>query len=145
MNEILRFLHILSGSVLLGAALWVAGDVRRTLALGRPAVAALPARIGPALSLDLWAGVATVLTGLLVLFYQGLHPRLGIMIGLVLTLLRIGVVAVGLRPAWKGVAARIASGEDVGAAEPTARKMGMWSGIAHTLWLLTLATMVFPV
>jgi hypothetical protein len=145
LNELLRFLHILSGSVLLGAALWVAGDVRRTLALGRPAVGALPSRIGPALSLDLWAGVATVLTGLVYLFALGIHPRTGIIIGLVATLARVGVVAAGLRPAWRRVEARIASGEDVSAAAPAARKMGMWSGIAHTLWLVALATMVFPV
>jgi hypothetical protein len=145
LNELLRFLHILSGSVLLGAALWVAGDVRRTLALGRPAVAALPSRVGPALSLDVWAGVATVLTGLLVLFYQGVHPRPGIIIGLLATLLRIGIVAGGLRPSWRRIAARIGSGEDVPAAEPAARRMGMWSGIAHALWLVALASMVFPI
>jgi hypothetical protein len=61
------------------------------------------------------------------------------------TLLRVGIVALGLRPAWRRVAARIEKGEDVPPTEPAARKMGMWSGIAHTLWLVALATMVFPI
>jgi hypothetical protein len=141
-NKVLLLLHILSASTWLAAALWVAGDVRRTLALGRPHLAALPDRVTPALGLDLWAGVATVLTGLLVLVYLGGHPRPGIMIGLVLALLRLGVVAAALRPAWGRLSARISAGEDVPSGDPAARKLGMWSGIGHTLWLATLATMV---
>jgi hypothetical protein len=143
--ELLRFLHILSASAWLGATLWVAGDVRRTLALGRPHPAPLPARIAPAIGLDLGAGVATLVTGLAVMFYVGGHPRTGIMIGFALTLVRIAVVAAGLRPAWKRLATRLAAGEDVPAADGAARRMAMFSGIAHTLWLLALATMVFPI
>jgi hypothetical protein len=33
----------------------------------------------------------------------------------------------------------------VSATDPAARRMSMLSGIAHTLWLLALAGMVFPV
>ena len=142
MNQVLLLLHILSASAWLGAALWVAGDVRRTLALGKPHLGPLPSRVAPALGLDLWAGLATVLTGLLVMFYVGGHPRVGIMIGFVLALLRVGVLALGMRPAWGRLAARIAAGEDVPAGDPAARKLGMWSGIGHTLWLAALVCMV---
>lgn len=143
MIDLARFLHVLSASAWLGAALWVAGDVRRTLALGRPHLAALPARVGPALTLDLALGLTTVVTGLLVLLLQGLHPPPSIMAGFTLTILRILVVAIALRPTWNGLAARIAAGEEVAAADRTPKRLGMFSGIAHALWLAALATMIF--
>ena len=145
MNDLLRFLHILAASAWLGATLWVAGDVRRTLALGRAEAGALGARVSPALSLDLAAGVLVLLTGLLVLLVRGVHPRTGIMIGFALTLIRLGVVAAGLRPAWRAIATRIQGGETVPPTDARVKRMAMFSGIAHTLWLIALATMVFPI
>ncbi|HSD19158.1 MAG TPA: hypothetical protein VLC54_03925 [Anaeromyxobacter sp.] len=145
MNDLLRFLHVLSASAWLGATLWVASDVRRTLALGRPYPAGLAARVNPAIGLDVAMGIATVFTGLLVLTAQGGHPRTGIMIGFALSLVRIGVVLAGLRPAWRTVATRLAAGQDVPPADAPVKRMAMWSGMAHTLWLLALATMVFPI
>lgn len=145
MNDLLRFLHILFASAWLGATLWVASDVRRTLAHGRPYPAGLAARVNPAIGLDLAMGIATVFTGLLVLTAQGGHPRTGIMIGFALALVRIGVVLVGLRPAWRAVATRLAAGQDVPPADAPVKRMAMWSGMAHTLWLVALATMVFPI
>lgn len=145
MNDLLRFLHILAASAWLGATLWVASDVRRTLAHGRPYPAGLPARVNPAVGLDVAAGLATVITGLLVLAYQGVHPRPGIMIGFTLSIVRVGVVLAGLRPAWRAVAARLAAGEEISPTDAPVRRMAMWSGMAHTLWLVALATMVFPI
>jgi hypothetical protein len=145
LNDLLRFLHILAASAWLGATLWVASDVRRTLAHGRPYPAGLAARVNPAIGLDLAMGIATVFTGLLVLTAQGGHPRTGIMIGFALALVRIGVVLAGLRPAWRAVATRLAAGQDVPPADAPVKRMAMWSGMAHTLWLVALATMVFPI
>ena len=145
MYELLRFLHILSASAWLGATLWVAGDVRRTLALGRPHPGPLPALSTRALGRSRAAGAATLVTGLAVMFYVGGHPRTGLMIGFALTLVRLAVVAAGLRPAWRRIATRLAAGEDVPASDGAVGRMVMFSGIAHTLWLLALATMVFPI
>jgi hypothetical protein len=50
-----------------------------------------------------------------------------------------------MRRAWKDIAERLGRGEQVPAGDPRARKMAMLSGIAHTLWLVALAGMVFPV
>ena len=65
--------------------------------------------------------------------------------GFVFTLVRLGVLA-AMRRAWRGDrgAARARRG---GARRriPAARRMAMLSGIAHTLWLLALAGMVFPI
>ena len=145
MNDLLRFLHILFASTWLGATLWLAGDVRRTLARGGGEAGALDARVSPALRLDLAAGVLVIVTGVLVLVAQSAHPRVGIMIGFALALLRLAVVAMGLLPAWRGLAASLRAGEAVPAADAAVRRMAMFSGIAHTLWVVALATMVFPV
>ncbi len=145
MTDLLRFLHVLSASLWLGATLWVAGDVRRTLALGRPQAGGLGARVAPALGLDLGAGGAVVVTGLLLVLLQARQPRTGIMVGLALALGRIAVVVLGMRPAWRAVAERLEAGEDLSPADGAVKRMAMFSGIAHTLWLVALATMVFPI
>jgi hypothetical protein len=144
-NDLLRFLHILTASTWLGATLWVASDVRRTLARGPGEAGALDARVSPALRLDLVTGGLVLVTGVLLLVVGGVHPRAGIMIGFALTLVRLGVVGVGLLPAWRAIASRLQTGEAVPATDAPVKRMAMLSGIAHTLWLVALAVMVFPV
>jgi hypothetical protein len=144
LHSTLVFLHVLATSVWIGAALWVAGDVRRALALGRPHADALAARVRPALGLDAAAGLATVVTGGLLVWEQAVGVRLGIAIGFLVTLARLGVVA-SMRRAFRDVVARLQAGEAVAPSDVAARRISMLSGIAHTLWLVALATMVFPV
>lgn len=145
MRDLLLFLHILAASTWLGAALWVPGDVRRSLARGRAGAEGLAARTGPALWLDLGAGAVTIVTGILVLGMDGFsHPRFGIMAGLVLSVGRFLLVAFALVPAWARIRQRITAGEDPASSQPLARRMAMFGGIAHTLWALALAGMVFP-
>jgi hypothetical protein len=141
-HAILLFLHVLAVSAWLGAALWVAGDVKRALGLGRPHVDALAARVSPALGLDALAGIATLATGLLLMWEERMgHPPPGIAAGIVFTLLRIGVLA-AMRGAWRKILERLRAGEAVAPADPAAKRMTMLSGIAHALWLLALAGMV---
>lgn len=144
LHSTLVFLHVLVTSVWIGAALWVAGDVRRALALGRPHSDALAARVRPALGLDAAAGLATVVTGGLLVWEQAVGVRLGITVGFLATLARLGVVA-SMRRAFRDVVARLQAGEAVAPSDASARRISMLSGIAHTLWLVALATMVFPV
>lgn len=145
LHSLLVFLHVLAISAWIAAALWVAGDVKRALAMGKPHVDALAARIRPALGLDAAAGVATIVTGALLLWEEGVtHPRAGISAGIVLALVRLFLLA-GMRRAWRGLLARIQAGEAVPADDRAARRMSMLSGIAHLMWLLALAGMVFPV
>jgi hypothetical protein len=145
LHSLLVFLHVVAVALWMAAALWVAGDVRRTLALGRPYLDALAARIRPALGLDAAAGIATIVTGALLVWEERLGmPRLGITAGIVFALVRLGVLA-ALRRAWRAIATRVQRGEQVAADDPAARRMSMLAGIAHALWFLALAGMVFPI
>lgn len=143
MRSTLLFLHILSAAAWLAAALWVPGDVRRTLALGRPAVDALAARARPAFALDLAAGLATIVTGLAILGVDRVRPRTGIEIGLTVSIVRFLLVLLAMRPAWRTIEAELAGGGDPAKAAPAAKRLGMFARIAHALWLVALAGMVF--
>ncbi|HET6410990.1 MAG TPA: hypothetical protein VFG53_02940 [Anaeromyxobacter sp.] len=137
------FLHVLAAATWLGAALWTAGDVRKTLALGKPYTDALPRRVRPALYLDLWMGVATLLTGIAAIGLEGGVPRTGVLVGFVAVLVRIAVLVLGVRPAYRSVEAALGQ-SDLSAAGAPARRLGMLAGIAHLLWVVALAGMVFP-
>ena len=140
---VVKFLHILVAAAWLGAALWTPGDIRRTLALGKPGTDALPRRARPALSLDLWTGLATLLTGIALLALEGGQPRAGVLVGFGAVLVRLGVLTLGMRPAYRRVEAAVAAG-DLAAAEPPARRLSMLAGVGHLLWVIALAGMVFP-
>jgi hypothetical protein len=145
LHQVLVLLHILSMAVWIAAAMWVAGDVKRALSLGKPYVDALPGRVRPALALDVIAGLATIGTGALLMWNDHMaRPPIGISVGIVLAFVRLGILA-GVRRSWRGILARIQAGEPVPADDPAARRMAMLSGIAHTTWLLALAGMVLPV
>lgn len=141
---VLRFVHILSASTWLGAALWTAGDVRRTLAQGQPFVNALAARSRPAMRLDLWAGIATIVTGsaLVGMLYAGM-PRTGILVGFGAAALRLVLLLAVTAPALNRLQAAVASGDLAATALP-AKRLAMISGIGHLLWVVALAGMVFP-
>ena len=138
------FLHVGAAATWLGAALWAPGDIRRTLALGLPHAEALPARAGAAFSLDLWSGLATLLTGLVAVALRGGVPRPGIVVGLGAVLLRLGLLTLGTLPAWRQVVGAIREG-DLPAARTKARRLSALAGPAHLLWAVALAGMTFNV
>lgn len=143
MIPFLIFLHVLAAAVWLAGALWVAGDVRRTLALGKPHVDALAARVRPALVVDTLGAVATFATGVLLMWAVGFKfVRPGVNAGILFALLRVGVLVLLRRP-WGRILARVQAGEGVSPADPAARRMSMLAGIAHTLWLAALAAMLW--
>lgn len=136
---LVRFLHIAAIATWVGSALWVPGDVRRTIARGAPHTDLLAARVDAALKLDVWAGVASILTGLALMFAIGGHPETRIMVGLFLALVLLLLVAYGVLPAWRRIRGSLATGGDAGAV----KRLAALNGIAHALWLAALATMVF--
>jgi hypothetical protein len=135
-------LHVTAAATWLGAALWMPGDVRRTLAMGPPHTDALARRARPALSLDLWAGLATLITGLVAIGLRGGVPRAGIVVGLFAVLVRLGLLALGVFPAYRRVVRAVGAG-DLAAAEAPARRLAGLAGAAHLLWVVALAGMIF--
>ncbi len=145
MVDLFRFLHVLSISLWIAAALWVSGDIRRTVALGMTNAEALASRLRPAFSLDLSAAIATVASGILLFVSEGgARPRLGIVLGFVLALVRAGVLT-GVRRLWRSLAESLKNGEEVPPSHPAVRRIAALSGVAHSLWLVALAGMVFPI
>lgn len=136
---LVRFLHIASMAAWIGAALWVPGDVRRTLARGAPHTDLLASRVEGALKLDLWAGIATILTGMGLVALVGGHPAPRIAVGMVLAIALLALVFFGIFPAWRRIRGSLAAGGDAGAV----KRLAALNGVAHVLWLAALATMVF--
>jgi hypothetical protein len=141
--HVLQLLHVLSMATWLAAALWIPGDVKRTVASGGDATA-LRARARPALVLDLAAGIATLVTGVALLLLHGLPLRRGLEAGAALGILLLALVAAGIRPAWKRIESALAAG-DRAAAAAGARRLSALAGVGHLLWLAALALMVLPV
>jgi hypothetical protein len=138
------FLHVLAISAWIAGALWLAGDVKRTLALGKAHVDMLAGRVRSALGLDAIGAVATFATGILIMWAEAwAPPRAGIAAGILFALARGFALAVVRRSA-RSVVGRAQAGEAVSPADPAVKRISMFSGIAHLLWVLALAGMVFP-
>ena len=145
LHDVLTFLHVASISAWLAASIWLAGDVRRALALGKPHVDALAGRLAGPLKLDVVAALGTFVTGALLVWEQRIGmPRAGLTAGILLALARVGVLA-ALRGRWRSIHARVQAGEAVAGDDPAARRLSMLAGIAHTLWLVALAGMVLSI
>lgn len=138
------FLHILSISAWIAGALWLAGDVKRTLALGEAHVDPLAGRVRSALGLDAIGATATFATGILIMWAEAwAPPRAGIIAGILFALARVFALG-AVRRSARSVVGRAQRGEAVSPADPAVKRISMLSGIAHLLWVLALAGMVFP-
>ncbi len=144
MPFLLRLLHVLSMAAWLGAAMFVPGDVRRTLALGPPHTVPLLARVRLALRLDLAAGIATLVTGALLASPLGQTGKgAGVLAGTVLGLALLGIVAGVLMPAWKRVSTAIEAGGGTAGVEGAVKKLAIFGGVAHLVWLAALLAMLW--
>ncbi len=139
----LKLLHVLSMAAWLGAALWVPGDVRRTLARGAPHLEPLAERGGAAIRLDLYAGIATVVTGLALFWRRAFLARPALSVGMALGIVLLLLVGFGVVPAWRRVADRLRAG-DASGATAAAPRLAAFTGVGHLLWLVALALMVLP-
>jgi hypothetical protein len=141
----LRLLHVAAAALWMGSALYWPGALRRALAAGPPHAAPALALARTALGLDLGAGVATMLTGLVYASpVGGGRLRAGILVGLALALVRLGLLLGLARPAVRRVSEADAA-KDAVAALAAARPIPAYAGSAHLLWLLALVFMVFPI
>jgi hypothetical protein len=143
LSDLLRILHLVSMALWLGAALWAPGDARRSIAAGPPHTAGLGRRIVPALRLSVWAGVATLLSGLALMFVSGAH-RIGVGIGFALAIVLLLLEMTIVLPAGKRIAAAAEKGGDLREAATMTRRLAAMSGVAHFIWLAALVSMVLP-
>jgi hypothetical protein len=143
MTDLVRYLHILSAALWLGAALYWPGDLRRALDAGGVAPTLALRRARAALGLDLGAGVAVFLTGG-GLASMHLGNRLTMWGGLALVLTRVVLLFALARPAVRRASAA-ADGGDLPRARAAAKGVAAYAGIAHLVWAVALALMVFPV
>ena len=144
---LLRFLHIVSAALWVGAALYWPGDLRRAVEAGAGAPELALRRARGALGLDLGAGLATLLSGGA---YAGLLGADGMTVsgitmwgGLSLGLARLALLAALARPSVRRAEAA-ARGGDLARARGAAKGVAAYAGVAHLLWLLALAAMVLP-
>ncbi|HZZ86155.1 MAG TPA: hypothetical protein VFE30_16620 [Anaeromyxobacteraceae bacterium] len=144
MPYLLRVLHVLSMAAWVGAAMYVPGDVKRSLALGPPHTVPLLGRVSLALRLDLFAGIATVITGALLASPLGqTGMSAGVIVGAVLGLALLAIVLGVLMPAWKRIAVAIEAGGGTEGTEAAVKKLAAFGGVAHLLWLLALVAMLW--
>ncbi len=140
----LRFLHVLAAALWMGSGLFWPGSLRRSLALGPPHAEPALAQAHAGLGLDLAAGIATVVTGLLYASpLGGVAMRAGIIAGLVLALSRLALLFALARPALRRTSEALAR-NDIEAARAASKRLPAYSGSAHLIWLLALMAMVFP-
>jgi hypothetical protein len=143
LSDLLRILHLVSMALWLGAALWAPGDARRSLSAGPSHTVGLARRIVPALRVSVWAGVATLLTGIALMLVSGAH-RIGVGVGFALTIVLLMLEMTIVLPAGKRIAAAAEKGGDLAEAGTMARRLAAMSGVAHFIWLAALVAMVLP-
>jgi len=140
----LRLLHVLSMAAWLGALLWLTGDVRRSIALGGPHLAPAAERGETQVRLYGYAGFATALTGIGLLWRRAWLARPALWMGALFGFGMLALAVFGLLPAWRRTAARLAAGDAAGASA-TVPRLAAIAGAGHLLWVIALALMVLPV
>jgi hypothetical protein len=142
----LKVIHVLCMAVWLAGGLGAPADVRRTLALGREHVAQLVARLDYTTRIQIPFAIATVLSGLALVFAVGgfAHVPHRIHLGLALA---ISIFAVGggvVNPAL--VRLKRSLDRDLSAGEQTAiaRRIGAGILVEHALKLAIVILMVVP-
>jgi hypothetical protein len=143
---ILKIFHIAFAGTWFGTGISMSGDIRRTLAMGRPHTESLVTRINRTTKVTIACGWLTLLTGVGVIFSTGGFGSLPwrITVGGALTLVIFAIGGFLARPTWGGIVSVIEGGGDLAAARPLVRRFGMISGIIQTLWLAVLVLMVVP-
>jgi hypothetical protein len=144
LSALVRIVHLVAMALWLGAALWAPGDARRSIAAGPSQTAGLSRRIVPALRLSVWAGVATLLSGMALMLLTGAHDRIGIGVGFALTVVLLMLEMTIVLPAAKRIAAVAEAGGDLAEARAMTGKLTAMSGVAHFIWFAALVAMVLP-
>lgn len=142
--SLIRLVHILSMAFWLASGLWVAGDMRRTLALGKPHTELMVARIERSKHITIASALLTLASGLGIVFAQGgfsaMPVRIHLGIGLTFCIFTVGAALV--EPIWQRIKKIVESDGDASEALRLARRFSLFYGVEHALKLVILFLMV---
>ena len=136
--------HIIGIGLWIGVEASVAGDIRRSLEKGQEHALYMAERIGRSLKISTIAGIVTLVSGgLLIALSGGMGGvPVRIHIGMTLTLVMLAINLALVRPHFSRLSEAV-TGQDLNAAGALRKKVSMFLGIGHLLWLITLGLMVF--
>lgn len=141
----LKFVHFIFMSTWMGSSLFAMRDIRTSLAGGTGQVPGLRDRMGRIGKLAMLSGAMTILTGFGLIFALGgfgAVPR-GIHIGMTTGILTGIIGGVGVGRTWAQIDAKLGAGADPASLAALVKRIGMFSGIFHGLFFVTLLLMVF--
>ncbi len=142
---ILVVLHITSAALAFGATIGGTGAIRRAMPLGHAAMLSAAREDSRRGGFATVGALLTLAFGLALIFYRGgfkvvtpnYHAALGFMV------IELGVIFVMLKPAGQKLVAYLEANKtpDTGVVSGHIKKIAMWSGITHLLWLIMLYLM----
>lgn len=143
LQSVLKLVHILSMSVWFASGLFIAGDVRRTLARGKPHTELLTGRLVRVVNASTIAGLFTIGTGVGLIFALGGFKSVPktIHIGLALSLVAFTLLLTLIRPAVVDLDRIIEKGDGKDVRSVT-KKIAITTGIDHLLKLAVMTLMV---
>lgn len=139
-----RLLHFLGMALWFAAAATITSDIRRTIARGQPHTEMLASRVERSLSFSAIGAIASIGSGLVMIFAMGgfgaIRPTIHAGFGLALVTLALEMFL--LKPTVGRLGEALAA-NDVKLTKELPGKIGMFAGITHLLKLVILVLMVF--
>ena len=142
---VLRWLHLLFMTSWFGASLFVAGDVRRTLNTEGANTDLLKNRLKHAQFVTGASAWLTLLSGIALIVQLGGMAAVptGVHLGLGMTVLMIGLHAVGIGGTIGQINTQLDEGAEPMSLMPLSYRLTVLHGVFHFMWVSTLAMMVF--
>ncbi len=145
MLSVLKLIHLVFMAAWFGSMLFVAGDVKRTLATEGANLDLLRDRCARYKRISVVSAILTLATGFGMIFELGGMGAVPfpIHISILTGLAALVVGAAGIGRTWQRIDGRLSEGASAADVTGDVKKLGMFTGIFHSLWLGTLMLMVF--
>ncbi len=145
MLPVLKLLHLVFLDAWFGSVLFVAGDVRRTVATDGADLDLLRDRCARYKRISMVSAILTLATGFGLIFTLGGMGAVPfpIHISILTGLAALVVGAAGIGKTWQRIDGRLSGGASAADVAGDVKKLGMFTMVFHTLWLGTLVLMVF--
>ncbi len=145
MSPVLKLLHLVFMAAWFGSVLFVAGDVRRTVATDGADLDLLRDRCARYKRISMVSAILTLATGFGLIFTRGGMGAVPfpIHISILTGLAALVVGAAGIGKTWQRIDGRLSGGASAADVAGDVKKLGMFTMVFHTLWLGTLVLMVF--